>query len=105
MQSGTCLFIYIKGASKNSDFFVRARKRRAENRSVYEIHEDLSTALTLLSRKKCIFRGALKINRIGGQTPVLDDHPSSTEKLSEVFQLLAEGSLKQNLPLPLYCAG
>ncbi len=50
-----------KGASKNSDFFVRARKRRAENRSVYEIHKDLSTALTLLSRKRCIFRGAHKV--------------------------------------------
>jgi len=50
----------IKGCLKNSDFFVRARKRRAENRSVYRIHEDLSTALTLLSRKRCIFRGTLK---------------------------------------------
>ncbi|MFQ5901466.1 MAG: hypothetical protein ACE5IH_07920, partial [Thermodesulfobacteriota bacterium] len=41
-----------------SDFFVRARKRRAQNRSVYGIHEDSSTELTQLSRKKCIFRGA-----------------------------------------------
>ena len=34
----------------------------AENRSVYGIHEDLSTELTLLSREKTIFRGAHNIN-------------------------------------------
>ena len=38
---------------------MRARKRRAENRSVCGIHEDSSTELTRLSWKKCIFRGAL----------------------------------------------
>jgi hypothetical protein len=38
----------LKGASKNSDFFVSTtRKHRAENRNVYGIHEDLSTELTL----------------------------------------------------------
>ena len=46
------------GASKNSNFLVSARKRRAQDRSVYNIHEDLSTVLTLQSREKCIFRGA-----------------------------------------------
>jgi len=50
----------LKGASKNSNFCVRARKHRAQNRSVYAIHEASSTELTPLSRKKCIFRGALK---------------------------------------------
>ena len=55
----------MKGTSKNSNFFVRARKHRAQNRSVYEIHEDSSTGLTPLSRtcasegEKCIFRSAL----------------------------------------------
>jgi len=49
----------LLGTSKNSNFFMRARKRRAENRSVYGIHEDSSTKLTRLSWKKCIFRGAL----------------------------------------------
>ena len=44
---------------KNSDFFVRARKQRTQNRCVYIIHEDSSTTLTQLSRKKCIFRGVL----------------------------------------------
>ena len=53
--------VYLQGTSKNSNFFVRARKRRTQNRSVYGIHEDSSTALTRLSRKKYIFRGALKI--------------------------------------------
>ncbi len=43
---------YSKGTSINSDFFVIARKHRAENRSVYEIREDLSTVLTQQSRKK-----------------------------------------------------
>ena len=67
-----------KGASKNSNFFVRARKHRAENRSVYVIHEDSSTeviyrmycmpilqeqkSVTQPSRKKCIFRGAHDFN-------------------------------------------
>jgi len=46
------------GTSKNSDFFMRARKRRAENRSVYGIHEDSSTELTQLSWKKRSFRVA-----------------------------------------------
>ena len=50
----------LKGVSKNSDFFVSARKHRAENRSVYDIHEASSTELTPQSRKKCIFRGGLK---------------------------------------------
>ncbi len=45
------------GVSNNSDFFVSARKHRAENRSVYNIHEDLSTELTQQSRKKTIIEG------------------------------------------------
>ena len=52
----------FEGISKNLDFFVSARKHRTENRSVYDIHEDSSTELTLQSRKKTIFRGALDIN-------------------------------------------
>lgn len=54
----TRLTIFM-GIFKNSDFFVRARKRRTQNRSVYTIHESSSTTLTQLSRKKCIFRGVL----------------------------------------------
>jgi septum formation protein len=78
----------IQGTSKNSDFFVSARKHRTddcmdaggrvkqdartENRSVYDIHEESlprersecfgysSTELTPQSRKKTIFRGALQ---------------------------------------------
>jgi hypothetical protein len=46
-----------KDTSKNSDFFVSARKYRAENRSVREVHEDSSTELTPQSREKCILRG------------------------------------------------
>jgi len=38
---------------------VRARKPRAENQSVWAIHEDLSTRLTPPSRKRTVFRGAL----------------------------------------------
>ena len=68
----------ILGASKNSDFSARARKyraddcmdaaarrsggrakqdARAENLSVYAIHDGLSTRLTPLSQKKRILRG------------------------------------------------
>lgn len=50
----------FKGTSKNQDFFVNARKPRAQNRSVLRIHEDSSTASTPESRKKNIFRGALR---------------------------------------------
>lgn len=54
----------IKGASKNEDFFVSARKRRALNHNVYMICRfaapDSSTELTPQSRKKTIFRSALK---------------------------------------------
>ena len=39
---------------------MRARKHRAQNRSVYDIHEDSSTELTRLSCEKTIFGGALK---------------------------------------------
>ena len=53
----------LRGSFKNSNFFVSARKHRAQNRSVYGIHEDSSTELTPQSRKKCIFRAALKITR------------------------------------------
>jgi len=46
-------------------YFARLRNFmmdvRAENRSVYKIHEDLSTGLTPLSREKTINRGALRI--------------------------------------------
>jgi len=41
-------------SSINSDFFVSARKHRAEDRSVYIIHDGLSTELTPQSRKKTI---------------------------------------------------
>jgi len=58
------------GTFKNSDFFVRTRKYRTQSRSVYNIHEDLSTMLTLSWRKKCIFRGAIEIiDSIFGQYP------------------------------------
>jgi len=49
-----------EGIYENRIFFVRARKLRAQNRSVYAIHEDSSTELTPLSRKKVIFVDALK---------------------------------------------
>ncbi len=51
----------LEGISINSDFFVSVRKRRAQDRSVYDIHEDLSTEPTPQSRKKAINRGALKL--------------------------------------------
>ena len=70
-------FKKIKDGFKNSDFFVRTRKRRthdcmdaggkatqeakAENRSVYVIHEDSSTTLTNLSRKKRILKVILLV--------------------------------------------
>jgi len=47
------------GTSKNSHFCVRARKPRAQNHRGYENHEDSSTGLTPLSRKKGIFSGAI----------------------------------------------
>ena len=49
----------LKGTSKNSNFFVRARKHRPESRSLRGVNEDSRMELTLLSLKKCIFRGAL----------------------------------------------
>ena len=62
----------FKDIFENSIFFVRARKHRAQNRSVYTIHEDSSTGQTLLpliifkvwhivSRKKGIFAGVLAV--------------------------------------------
>ena len=38
---------------------MSARKPRAEDRSLYEINEALSTELTQQSRKRTVFRGAL----------------------------------------------
>ena len=71
---GTHNFI-LMGTSKNSNFFVRARKLRPENRSSRGVNEDSRTELMCmdgpntgfagaktckpLSRKKCIFRDAL----------------------------------------------
>jgi sortase A len=55
------MLIKVLDCFKNSDFFVRTRKRRTQNRSVYTIHEDSSTALTKLSRKKRIFKVILFI--------------------------------------------
>jgi hypothetical protein len=60
---GTDFNLDHMGISKNSDFFVSARKHRAENRSVLEVHADrpgwrTSTELTRQSRKKRIFRDA-----------------------------------------------
>ena len=49
----------LEGISINSDFFVRVRKRRAQDRSVYAIHGDLSTELALQPRKKAVSRGVL----------------------------------------------
>ena len=40
---------------------MSARKHRAENRSLHGVNEDSSTALTLQSRKKTIFRGTLRL--------------------------------------------
>ena len=51
----------VKGTSKNEDFRARARKHRAQNRSVYDIHEDSCTELTPPSCEKTIFRGALNV--------------------------------------------
>ena len=54
----------LKGTSKNSNFFVRAKKHRPESRSLRGVNEDSRTELTPLSRKKCIFRDALKCSYI-----------------------------------------
>ena len=48
------------GISENLDFCVRARKHRSQNRSVCAIHEDSSTELTPLSRKKMVSGDARK---------------------------------------------
>ena len=59
MLFNNSLLLYSQvGISKNSNFFVRARKYRPENRSLRGVNEDSRTELTPLSRKKCIFRGA-----------------------------------------------
>ena len=47
----------------------------AGNRSAEGIHEDLSTVLMLLSRKECIFRGALN-----GVTDLKPNNAVSCEK-------------------------
>jgi hypothetical protein len=60
IKESTSRDIDVKGVAKNSDFLVSARKHRAENWNVLEVHEDSSTGLTRQSQKKCIFRDALK---------------------------------------------
>ncbi len=50
----------IKDTASNWVFFVSARKPRTENRSVYSIHENLSTGLTPQSRKKAVNSDVLK---------------------------------------------
>ena len=52
-------YFKFKGTSKNSNFFVRAKKHRPESRSLRGVNEDSRTELMPLSRKKCIFRDAL----------------------------------------------
>jgi len=42
------------GASINLNFPVSARKHRAQDRSVYNIHDDLSTVLPQQSRENTI---------------------------------------------------
>ena len=54
------LLAWMKGVYKNSDFFVSARKHRAQNPSVQVLHEDSSTELTQQSRKKRIVGDARK---------------------------------------------
>lgn len=44
---------------KTINFDVEVRKRRTENWNLCGINEDLSTKLTLLTRKKAIYRGGL----------------------------------------------
>ena len=49
-----------QGSTINLNFFVSAKKIRAEDHSVYNIHEDLSTELMPQSRKKAINSAAQK---------------------------------------------
>ena len=56
----------LRGTPKNSVFFVCARKYRTENRSIQRVYEDSSTAGTQPSRKKRIFRGAVRESGRGG---------------------------------------
>ncbi|WP_236987270.1 hypothetical protein [Marinagarivorans cellulosilyticus] len=51
---------------------MRARKHRQESRSLRGVNEDSRTELTPLSRKKCIFRDALKrLSQANGKSDVL----------------------------------
>ena len=50
----------LKGAPKNSDFFVLARKHRAQSRSLHGVNDGWSTRMTMPERKKCIFRVPVK---------------------------------------------
>lgn len=50
----------LKGASKNSDCLVLARKHRAQSRSLQGVNDGWSTRLTTPERKKCIFRVTVK---------------------------------------------
>ena len=69
----------LKGTSKNSNFFVRARKHRPESRSLRGVNEDSRTELTPLSRKKCIFRDALN-NDLAAKVITGESNISSKEE-------------------------
>ena len=47
--------VFLKGASKNSHFFVRARKYRPENRSLLGVNEDSRTGTDAAIAKKVHF--------------------------------------------------
>jgi len=56
---------------------VRARKYRAQDRSVYEIHEDMSTELTLQSQKNTIKRVSYKLSSLIFRVKVFLPQPNN----------------------------
>ncbi len=77
---------------------MSARKHRTENRSVYDIHEDSSTELTPQSRKKTIFRGALRPFHPGNADARLFPYRQWAKCITQVARTQAESLVRNSDP-------
>ena len=87
----------LSSTSKPLDFFVRSRKRRADNPGVQGVHQDSAKAPMQRLRKKTIFSGALRLKPSANDNEHKDISAFYIDAFDYVERLLGQSNTSYSL--------